>query len=173
MKTVDLTGERFGKLVAVRPTEKRQKGSNSVLWECNCDCGNTTYVSTGDLRGGNTRSCGCLRQSLLKDLTGQRFGKLTVVRKTEQRKYGVRLWECVCDCGNASFVSSFNLKSGRTTSCGCSRRGKGRGMSPSNNSLEKVAVENIDYDYDFSGLRNNEKDDNDDLRGTFSGRTNG
>ena len=55
----DLTGQRFGKLVATNPTgEKTRYGSK--IWECHCDCGCTTYVSAANLKGGSTNSCGCI-----------------------------------------------------------------------------------------------------------------
>ena len=55
-----------------------------------------------------------------KDLTGKKFGKLTVVQLTEKRTPGgKRLWECNCDCGDAAYVPSSDLNSGHTTSCGC------------------------------------------------------
>lgn len=55
---IDITGERYGKLIALEPTEKRLGGS--VIWKCLCDCGNTTYVSINNLRGSKpVRSCGC------------------------------------------------------------------------------------------------------------------
>ena len=52
------------------------------------------------------------------DLTGQRFGKLVVIERTENKGIEVR-WLCKCDCGNQSIVASTRLKSGRTRSCGC------------------------------------------------------
>jgi len=57
------------------------------------------------------------------DLTGQRFGKLTVLERTENigTSAGCR---CRCDCGNETFVRSSNLLSGGTKSCGCLRRGE-------------------------------------------------
>ena len=58
---VDIAGQRFGKLVAIRPTDKRDKWSN-VLWECQCDCGNIYYTPASGLRKGNTKSCGCSRR---------------------------------------------------------------------------------------------------------------
>lgn len=54
----DLTGQRFGRLIAVRPTGNRN-GTN-VIWECLCDCGSITYVGSGNLSSGRTKSCGCL-----------------------------------------------------------------------------------------------------------------
>lgn len=53
------------------------------------------------------------------DLTGQKFGLLTVVKRAENVK-GVQ-WVCKCDCGNTTIVRSYALKSGATKSCGCLR----------------------------------------------------
>jgi hypothetical protein len=55
------------------------------------------------------------------DLTGQRFGRLTVLRKTDKRgSCGGVIWQCQCDCGNAAaLVTSAKLRSGHTQSCGC------------------------------------------------------
>lgn len=54
------------------------------------------------------------------NLTGQRFGRLKVVKKSEQRDKNNRiLWLCNCDCGNDHSVRGDSLKDGRTTSCGC------------------------------------------------------
>lgn len=55
---IDLTGQQFGDLIAVRMSEDNH---NKLLWECHCSCGNTTYVPAGSLRAGTYRSCGCKR----------------------------------------------------------------------------------------------------------------
>lgn len=55
------------------------------------------------------------------DLTGQRFGRLTAVRRAGVLKKQTA-WECVCTCGNTTFVPSYYLRSGDTTSCGCKLR---------------------------------------------------
>ena len=54
-----------------------------------------------------------------EDLTGKRFGNLTVIRKTDQKNRSSYLWLCKCDCGKEKLVSSYSLKSGMTKSCGC------------------------------------------------------
>lgn len=60
-----------------------------------------------------------------KDLSGKKFGKLTVIRATDKRTLaGTVIWECRCDCGNIAYVSGTNLKSGHTKSCGCTREEK-------------------------------------------------
>jgi len=59
---IDLTGRKFGRLLAIAPTDQREHGK--VVWECKCDCGNSkpipvlsTYLINGD-----TKSCGCLKK---------------------------------------------------------------------------------------------------------------
>lgn len=59
--------------------------------------------------------------SKLKDLTGQRFGRLIVIKRTANDKYGRAIWECSCDCGNKKTVSGASLISGKVKSCGCLR----------------------------------------------------
>lgn len=71
-------GERFGKLTAIRPTEKRSV--RSVVWECRCDCGKTIEVRSTMLTSGHTTSCGCFK----KELDGERDFKdvLTYINGT-------------------------------------------------------------------------------------------
>ena len=53
------------------------------------------------------------------DLTGQRFNKLTVIEKTDERKNRQVVWKCKCDCGNITYVVGQALRTGPTKSCGC------------------------------------------------------
>ena len=55
---IDLTGQRFGRLVVVSHAESKGQMSR---WNCVCDCGNTTTVYSNNLRRGYTQSCGCYR----------------------------------------------------------------------------------------------------------------
>jgi len=55
------------------------------------------------------------------DLRGQRFEKLVVVKESGRNKHGRVLWECECECGEERVISSNDLRSGHTTSCGCKR----------------------------------------------------
>ena len=56
------------------------------------------------------------------DLTGRRFGRLTVIRKEGPGACWQQQWLCRCDCGNEVVVFRSNLASGHTRSCGCIRR---------------------------------------------------
>lgn len=57
-KPKDITGQRFGKLVAIERTD-RQNRKKAYYWKCECDCGNTTEVTINNLTSGQTNSCGC------------------------------------------------------------------------------------------------------------------
>lgn len=61
-KCIDLTGKRFGKLIAINATDERKNGN--IVWKCKCDCGNVHYVATNSLMSGNTQSCGCIGRSI-------------------------------------------------------------------------------------------------------------
>lgn len=58
-----------------------------------------------------------------EDLTGKKFGKLTVIRRVfPNTKNGTSRWLCLCDCGNETTVAVTKLSRGSTVSCGCYRR---------------------------------------------------
>lgn len=56
----DITGEHFGRLIALEPTDDRDRNNKSVVWKCSCNCGKVAYVSVKNLKAGEVRSCGCL-----------------------------------------------------------------------------------------------------------------
>lgn len=58
---------------------------------------------------------------VLIDLTGQRFGRLIVIKRIGT-KHGHPLWLCACDCNNKAEVTTSDLRSGGTSSCGCLRK---------------------------------------------------
>lgn len=116
---LNLLYERFGNLVVI--DEAPNKDNGRTAWLCQCDCGNTKIVGTKELRSGETKSCGCLRDKIItKDIKGQRFGKLTVLeRDLDNQTYEGAFWKCQCDCGNIITTSGKNLRLGHTQSCGC------------------------------------------------------
>lgn len=115
---LDLTGKIFGRLTVIkRHFSERIK----TYWECKCECGNISLSSTNDLRCGDKKSCGCLRKDLLRvELTGQKFGKLTVIQIGKKRgNSSSEFWDCKCECGNPHTISSQHLREGAISSCGC------------------------------------------------------
>lgn len=59
---------------------------------------------------------------MIKDRTGERYGRLTVIAMAGKTPSGRTLWRCKCDCGRETVVSGSNLGQGRQVSCGCKRR---------------------------------------------------
>ena len=115
--------QRFGKLTTIQPTDERD-GAGRVKWLCKCDCGNLTVVASSLLKNGSTQSCGCMRKESIRkinfiDLTGQKFGKLTVIKEAGKNTHGDILWYCKCECGGDTIVNGDNLRRGQTKSCGC------------------------------------------------------
>ena len=55
----------------------------------------------------------------VKDLTGQKFGRLTVIERATDKKYSRPHWICQCECGNTKIIQGNSLTSGATQSCGC------------------------------------------------------
>src|ERR1043166_7391766 len=59
---------------------------------------------------------------LRTNLVGQRFGRLTVVERSNEMRDGLLLWSCECDCGALVNVRGYCVTSGNTLSCGCLKR---------------------------------------------------
>lgn len=59
-RIVNLVGKKFNRLLVIKDTNERH--DRSIIWECLCDCGNTTYAITSDLKNGGKKSCGCLKK---------------------------------------------------------------------------------------------------------------
>lgn len=80
-----------------------------------------------------------------EDLSGKRYGKLTVIKQSEDGVIAgknVPKWLCKCDCGNYKNILGHSLKSGKTTSCGCKRRGKYSEQMSQNNIYD---IDNFEY----------------------------
>lgn len=117
--------QRFGLLVVESGPIRK---NNKIYWHCRCDCGQEKDVRSDLLKNGNTKSCGCYKKQILVinnkerqtlDLTDKIFGKLKAIKKTSQRKDGRVVWECLCECGNISYVDTHSLQQGKKSSCGC------------------------------------------------------
>lgn len=120
---VDLAGQTFGDLTVIARSGMRHS-SGGVLWDCRCACGADARVVAASLVSLSARSCGCLKQRELaekhtKDLTGQIFGILTVIRRTGRMNGKCHIWEYSCACGAVDEVRTTALVSGKIWSCGC------------------------------------------------------
>lgn len=121
----NIQGQKFGRLLVIEKAPKdTTKKDRCIRWVCQCDCGNTVIVSGAKLRNGNTKSCGCLQKEIasktrMKDLSNQKFGKLTAIKPVDKASNNHLIWLCKCDCGNETRVITDNLTRGLTSSCGC------------------------------------------------------
>lgn len=119
-KLKDLKGKKFGRLLVIDRADNYKDGRTK--WKCQCDCGNIIDVMSTNLLRGNTKSCGCysgeyISKSKINDLTGKRYGKLTVLYRVDKRGKN-SCWYCKCDCGVEKEISAVALKRGQQ-SCGC------------------------------------------------------
>lgn len=71
LRKEDITGQQFGRLTAICPTDDRTD-TGSVVWELHCECGNTVYKTVNELKTGRVLSCGCLYDESRKDCTSYR-----------------------------------------------------------------------------------------------------
>lgn len=114
-------GERFGNLTVLGFDHVDKHRSS--CWLCQCDCGRQVVVTRYSLISGNTTSCGCRKKGPTReDITGKRFGRLTVICFDHNDHHHNSYWLCECDCGNRTVVTRGGLTSGNTTSCGCYNR---------------------------------------------------
>ena len=95
-----------------------------VRWNCQCKtCGDYCVKEAANI--DRDQSCGCAKKqnigkSLRKDLTNQKFGKLTAIEYSGKSNIsGNAIWICQCECGNKCEVDSNNLTTLHTYSCGC------------------------------------------------------
>lgn len=66
-KKTDITGLRFGRITVIGLASRTARQKGTILhWNCLCDCGKTTVVKSQALHDGRTRSCGCLRDEVMK-----------------------------------------------------------------------------------------------------------
>ena len=128
-KNIDITNQRFGKLVALYPTDK--KSGSATKWHCKCDCGNECDISINALRQNNTKSCGCLHKQKTSEtnknnIIGKRFGLWTVLEELPERNENKKIvYKCKCDCGTIKEVIGGNLINKKSQSCGCLKMSHG------------------------------------------------
>lgn len=88
---LDLTGKRFGMLLAVNYSHFENDGA---YWLCKCDCGNETVVLVGNLTHGNTRSCGC-------NANYTKYAQEAIIQKEELRVENVMVPSRIMESGRS------------------------------------------------------------------------
>ena len=112
---VDRTGNRYGKLLVLGWEKNTIDARGQIIpwWKCQCDCGNTRIVRGDNLQQGTAKDCGC--GHLISDLTGNKYGKLTVKKMFMNKRKPY--YECVCDCGESVNVCRYDLINNKRTCC--------------------------------------------------------
>lgn len=106
-----LIGKKFGMLTVLELVSENKQ----ILLKCKCDCGNICLKNYTYLQQVKNASCGCFN-----DLTGKRFGRLTVIKNVGVHKTRAqKIWLCKCDCGNEVIRVTDDLKRSENASCGC------------------------------------------------------
>ena len=133
----DLTGQMFGRWKVICQAEDHisSSGRHEVAWLCECTCEKHTrkVVLQRSLMYELSKSCGCLNKEIvsnlfLNDLTGKKFGRLTVIKRVEdlvtENNNRFTRWLCECECGNEVIVhgSALTREERPTRSCGCLQR---------------------------------------------------
>ena len=123
-KSIDLTGQIFNNWTVISRAPNNNRGE--TMWNCKCNCGNIKVVQGYSLRKGKSQSCGCLQkqimaEKLLEDITGNKYGHLTVLEYVGKDNSRKSLWKCKCDCDAETLIITrgSDLRSGKTISCGC------------------------------------------------------
>lgn len=149
-KPRDFSKEKIGRLQPLYIDDTKPRGSGkNIYWICQCDCGNKISVNSCNLqtaiRKNKDLGCGVCNSKLAVDLTNQKFGKLTAIKRADSERTNRTKWLCKCDCGNFTEVFTSNLTSLHTTSCGCAARSIGEA------NIEQILKDNeINYIREFS-----------------------
>lgn len=106
----NLVNKKFGDRLVLK-YDGYDSDTEKSYWICRCSCGKIERITTQALK--NSGKCNHNNVKYI-DIQGQRFGKLTVLKRLDDGK-----WLCRCDCGNIKAVLASNLRSGGTSSCGC------------------------------------------------------
>lgn len=118
MSLIDISGSVYNGIRVISRDGRDTTGKTT--WNCECHCGQMFSATGLNLKSGNTKSCGCLKdRPRFIDRTGEKFSRLKILNPVMDKKGRHTLWECECDCGNKTIVSNTHLFNGHTKSCGC------------------------------------------------------
>lgn len=124
----DISGNKYGELTALYPTEQRDFDGN-ILWFCKCSCGNTRVASYKSLETGHVKYCPqCQYRRKAEGHIGEKHGKLVIVsiEDTIRGSNGGLCCKAKCDCGNEiTLPIGFILRENGQQSCGKCKISKG------------------------------------------------
>ncbi len=161
IRTVDLTGFEFNgcKVLGI---DKDYKNKRVRAWRCVCSCGNEFSECTSDIKRLKRVSCGCkqYKKGLKNDLTGNRYGMISVTGFSHLSDSGNYMYHVECDCGTKKISSYANLTGRPPASCGCAHNPADytstHGMSKTRTykswcKMKERCTNKNDRDYEFYG----------------------
>jgi hypothetical protein len=107
MKEIDISGQRFHMLVAIKKSRKKD-AYGKRLWSFLCDCGKVVYLTRNAVIYGGQKSCGCLGRKMVRvradaltvKMVGVRIGSFVVVGQRQSEDGAGSMCTCRCDCGH-------------------------------------------------------------------------
>lgn len=117
---IDLRGKTYGQWTVLDQPPVRR--NNHWYWQCRCTCGTEKQVSGTNLINKistRCRTCSATAAAHAKrlDLTGETYGRWTVLGGARRHSNGARYWNCRCTCGHEQAVQQSALRSGESTQC--------------------------------------------------------
>lgn len=113
---VDLTGQRFGRLIVIKELPRKTALRKTPLWLCQCDCGNTCEAYSDSLRGGK-KSCGCILKERRREAEAKRAAGEAI--RAKNKALLARHGMCCLDCYERETCEDRCLNT--PTKCGYSR----------------------------------------------------
>lgn len=104
-KKENLIGKTINGILVI--DEIRLGSENRPHWVCKCYCGNIFNTRHSYLTSGRISSCGCKKST--NDISGNKYGKLTVLSQAKSTASREIVWNCVCECGNTLSILGKNL----------------------------------------------------------------
>ncbi len=103
MRRLDLSGQRFGRLLAVKIATRN---GGAGFWECLCECGTQCTVAVGKLRSGHTKSCGCYRLQRVKETKTTHGRKRTGIPKDPTYEAWSQM-AARCQCASSTRIERY------------------------------------------------------------------
>lgn len=121
-KAIDLSGQNINGVIVCGMVDEKGAAGKHKRWQCICPvCKNEFIVASQHLRDKNKRTsmCGNCSRKQFNDLSGKKFGRLTVLSRDYASKSKRIKYNCVCECGSLVSVQDNHLTTGKIQSCGC------------------------------------------------------
>lgn len=121
----DLTGQRFGRLVAVHAVDRPEGKNSGTFWLCKCDCGNDLVTRSTSLLAGLTASCGCSRRRSYPKRaappTPSADSSFEVLRRSDppSNEFGHPMWRVRCQLCGEEFDLNYNRIGNDRMRCKC------------------------------------------------------